>query len=102
MDKIANYIDGELQEPLGGRYLDNVDPATGAVYSQIPDSDGADVNAAVDAAERAFPAWSETPAAERSRPWTGGRKRRHADSDLPEHRQPESRRRGLVAHISGQ
>ena len=67
MEKLANTIDGELREPLGGSYLDNIDPATGAVYSQVPDSDARDVDAAVAAAERAFPAWSNTPAAERSK-----------------------------------
>jgi aminomuconate-semialdehyde/2-hydroxymuconate-6-semialdehyde dehydrogenase len=36
-------------------------------YSQVPDSDAADVELAVTAAEKAFPEWSRTPAAERSR-----------------------------------
>lgn len=67
MDRILNYIDGQLLEPLGGNYLDNFEPATGLVYSQVPDSDDRDVERAVAAAERAFPAWSAMPAAERSR-----------------------------------
>lgn len=66
MQTIANYIDGQLVAPNGGAYLDNINPATGDVYSKLPDSDETDVNAAVDAAKRAFPSWSNTPADERS------------------------------------
>jgi aminomuconate-semialdehyde/2-hydroxymuconate-6-semialdehyde dehydrogenase len=66
MDRIENCIGGEIAAPLGGAYLDNVDPATGAVYSQVADSDARDVERAVDAAAAAFPGWSRTPARERS------------------------------------
>lgn len=62
MTSIENYIGGELVKPASGEYLDNVEPATGEVYSQIPDSDDRDVNLAVDAARAAFPKWSTTPA----------------------------------------
>jgi aminomuconate-semialdehyde/2-hydroxymuconate-6-semialdehyde dehydrogenase len=64
---IQNFIDGQFVAPLGGKYLDNIEPATGKVYSLVPDSDGRDIEAAVGAAEKAFPSWSRTPAAERSR-----------------------------------
>lgn len=64
---IANYIDGRFVEPIAGQYLDDVDPATGQVYAQVPDSDQRDVNTAVQAAARAFPRWSATKAGERSR-----------------------------------
>src|SRR5687767_14885501 len=57
---IENYIGGELVQPASGAYLDNIEPATGEVYSEIPDSDDRDVNLAVDAARAAFPAWSKT------------------------------------------
>lgn len=65
MVKIENYIGGELAAPILGRYLENFEPATGQVYSQIPDSDERDVEQAVEAAKAAFPAWSMTPAEER-------------------------------------
>lgn len=65
--KLLNYINGTLQEPLNGQWLDNVEPATGKVYSYIPDSDASDMQAAVNAATEAYPAWSATDAAERSR-----------------------------------
>jgi len=62
MQRLANYIDGTLTAPASGAYIDNVEPATGAVYGEIPDSDGRDVDAAVDAAARAFEGWSgESP-----------------------------------------
>ena len=67
MEKVENYIAGELVDPAGGRYLDNVEPATGEVYSRLPDSDERDVEQAVKAAEEAFPAWSASTSEERSR-----------------------------------
>jgi aminomuconate-semialdehyde/2-hydroxymuconate-6-semialdehyde dehydrogenase len=67
MLRIPNFIDGRHVEPASGQYLDNIEPATGKVYSQVADSDGRDVELAVQAAVRAFPGWSRTPAAERSR-----------------------------------
>ncbi len=47
--------------------MENIEPATGLCYSDVPDSDRADVDAAVSAAERAFPAWSNATIEERSR-----------------------------------
>ena len=38
-EKIQNFIDGEFVEPLGGKYLENIEPATGKTYSQVADSD---------------------------------------------------------------
>ncbi len=66
MQKIQNYIGGKLVEPNAGAYLDNYQPATGKVYSQIPDSDATDVQLAVNAAKAAFPEWSAKTRAERS------------------------------------
>lgn len=67
MFRIRNYINGTLVEPQSGQYLDNIEPATGKVYSLVPDSDSRDVDAAVQAAKDAFPGWSRTPASDRSR-----------------------------------
>ncbi|MDX1388141.1 MAG: aldehyde dehydrogenase family protein, partial [Acidobacteriota bacterium] len=66
MKRILNYIGGELVEPVGSSYLDNVEPATGHAYSEVPDGDERDVERAVTAAREAFPAWSSMPAEERS------------------------------------
>jgi len=65
MVRIENYIGGELVKPASGSYLDNFEPATGKVYSEIADSDDRDVNLAVEAAKAAFPRWSKTPPEER-------------------------------------
>ena len=66
MQKILNYINGQLVEPVGHLFFDNVSPATGEPYSRIPDSDDRDVELAVQAATAAFPLWSNTPASKRS------------------------------------
>src|SRR5213082_1251897 len=66
-EKIQNFIDGQFVEPVGGKYLDNIEPATGKPYSQVADSNTRDVELAVAAAEKAFAEWSRTPAAERSK-----------------------------------
>ncbi len=66
MLKILNYINGNLTEPDSKNYFDNINPATGEAYSQIPDSDQGDVNAAAAAASAAFKVWSVTPAKKRS------------------------------------
>ncbi|HTA83613.1 MAG TPA: aldehyde dehydrogenase [Bacteroidia bacterium] len=66
MEKILNYIDGQLVAPAKGKYLDNYEPSTGKVYSSIPDSDDEDVKKAVEAAEEAFPAWSTMKKEERA------------------------------------
>lgn len=63
---IRNYIGGAFHEPLGGQFLDNIDPSTGAVYGRIPRSQNDDVELAVQAAKEAFPSWSALSAQERS------------------------------------
>lgn len=64
--KLLNYINGRFAEPQSGKWFDNTDPATQTVYSQIPDSDSRDVDAAVAAAEEAFKTWSVMPVKKRS------------------------------------
>jgi aminomuconate-semialdehyde/2-hydroxymuconate-6-semialdehyde dehydrogenase len=65
--KINNYINGEIVAPISNQYIENYNPATGEVYSYVPDSDERDVAMAVSAAEKAFPQWSAAPVEERSR-----------------------------------
>lgn len=66
MKKILNTIGGEAREALGGEWMENLEPATGEPYSLVPDSDARDVEAAVQAAERAFASWSRLAAPDRS------------------------------------
>jgi len=60
MEKILNYIDGKLIEPLGKKYLDNFNPAIGKVYAQLPDSDTSDIDLAVAAANQARADWADS------------------------------------------
>nr|WP_290885902.1 aldehyde dehydrogenase [Arenimonas sp.] len=63
---LTHLIDGEARGTAGGTAIDVFEPATGRVYAHCPDGTAADVDAAVAAARRAFPAWSALPAAERA------------------------------------
>jgi aminomuconate-semialdehyde/2-hydroxymuconate-6-semialdehyde dehydrogenase len=64
---IQHFIDGRYVDAASGETFEKTDPATGQVVARVPDGDGRDVEAAVAAALRAFPAWSRAPTAERSR-----------------------------------
>lgn len=52
MEVLKNYIDGEFVEC--SRHLDSYNPATGEVLLKIPDSGKEEVQAAVEAAKKAF------------------------------------------------
>jgi aminomuconate-semialdehyde/2-hydroxymuconate-6-semialdehyde dehydrogenase len=65
MECIENFIDGDFVSPASGEYIANFDPSRGKQYGEIPDSDAKDVESAVRAAERAFPAWSKLKGPER-------------------------------------
>ena len=61
-----NFIDGESAAPAEGRTMDVVNPATGEVMAQAPDSTTEDVERAVKAARAAFDGWANTTPGERS------------------------------------
>ena len=67
MLRLGNVINGQTRAAAGGAYLPVIEPATGRVHAEVPDSDGRDIDAAVAAASEAFPAWSATPADARSK-----------------------------------
>lgn len=67
MEKIKNFINGVYTDPITGRYLDNIEPGTGKVYAQIPNSTKEDLDMAVSAAHEAFPSWSRMAIDKRSR-----------------------------------
>ena len=54
------YIDGAWVEPAAPRDLDVIDPANEKVVGVISLGVSADVDRAVAAAQRAFPAWSQS------------------------------------------
>lgn len=64
---LTNFINNEDRAPVSGGFLDIVEPATGLAYGRVPDSDATDVDLAAKAAQGAFPAWSATTPADRSR-----------------------------------
>ncbi len=66
MKKIQNYINGELVAPLNNKYLNNIEPATGQVYSLTPESDNSDLELAVSAAAAAQNEWADMSSENRS------------------------------------
>ena len=62
--QVLNFVDGAFQNTP--QVLENVTPSTGEVFGTIPRSGAAEVDQAMAAAKRAFPAWSKTPVAERA------------------------------------
>ncbi|MEM5436669.1 aldehyde dehydrogenase family protein [Paraburkholderia diazotrophica] len=59
------YIDGRWAEPASPRWFDIVDPSTEVPFERLALGNAQDVDRAVAAARRAFPAWSATSVAER-------------------------------------
>jgi aldehyde dehydrogenase len=64
--RYGNYIGGEWVAPTAGKYFENPTPVTGQVFCEIPRSDEADVEKALDAAHAAAPAWGKTDPAARA------------------------------------
>ena len=62
---LQNYVNGAWQRAAATEYLDVTNPATAEVLARTPLSSSADVDAAVQAAADAFPAWRRTPPGER-------------------------------------
>ena len=67
MHRDPHWIDGKPVQPANGQWLDVFDPATREVASQVADGDSHDVEAAVQAAQAAFPAWSSLANSVRAR-----------------------------------
>jgi aminomuconate-semialdehyde/2-hydroxymuconate-6-semialdehyde dehydrogenase len=63
---IQNFINGKFVAPKSESYLDSFNPANGTVNALVPDSNSADVEAAVQSAELAFLDWSCTTRAHRA------------------------------------
>lgn len=62
---VSNFIAGTWTSSPGTRTLDVISPVDGAQLSTVPLSGVAELNAAVDAARAALPAWSQMPIKER-------------------------------------
>ncbi len=61
------FIGGRFVEPKSGRYFDTHNPATESKLAEVAEAGAEDVDAAVAAARKAFPAWSKLPGAERGK-----------------------------------
>ena len=64
--RTRNFIDGKWQPAASGAELAVTDPATLERIARVADSDAADALAALDAAQKAFPAWRERSGRERA------------------------------------
>jgi len=62
---IDNYIGGKFVRADSERHLEVNSPLDGVLLGEMPCSSRADLDAAVAAAQRAFPGWSRTPIKER-------------------------------------
>src|SRR5882757_7294746 len=62
-----NFIGGEWTKPASGSYFENVTPVTGQVLCEIPRSNAADIDKALDAAHAAKTEWGKTSPAARAR-----------------------------------
>ncbi len=65
--RYGNYVAGEWMPPLSNSYFENTTPITGKVLCEIPRSNAADIDRALDAAHAARREWGKTPVARRAR-----------------------------------
>ncbi|CAN5486479.1 gamma-aminobutyraldehyde dehydrogenase [soil metagenome] len=63
--KLQNFIDGEYRDAADGKTADLTNPVTGEVFATAPLSSDADVDAACQAARRAFEGWRDATPSER-------------------------------------
>jgi malonate-semialdehyde dehydrogenase (acetylating)/methylmalonate-semialdehyde dehydrogenase len=67
LETLTNFVGGRWIASRASESLDVHNPATGEVIARTPLSTGEDLDAAVQAAKRAFPAWRDTPVVVRAR-----------------------------------
>ena len=60
------YIDGAWHDADSGKTFEVDNPADGSVLGTVPAMGAAETRRAIEAADRAFPEWSQRPAKERS------------------------------------
>jgi malonate-semialdehyde dehydrogenase (acetylating)/methylmalonate-semialdehyde dehydrogenase len=65
--EILKYcVDGEWRESTTDKYMDVTDSSTGEVFAKAPCCTAAEVTSAIEAAQRAYPAWSGLPLQKRT------------------------------------
>lgn len=65
-ERYDNFIGGQWVPPVDGEYMDNVTPINGEVFCQVPRSKTADIEKAIDTAEKAQPSWGATSVQDRA------------------------------------
>ncbi|MFN8343336.1 MAG: aldehyde dehydrogenase family protein [Cyclobacteriaceae bacterium] len=66
-EKYNHFIGGQWVAPASGEYFDNISPIDGKVFTKAARGNKEDIDKALDAAHKAFGAWSKTSAQERAR-----------------------------------
>ncbi len=64
--RYGHYINGEFVAPVKGEYFENITPVTGKPFCEVGRGTSEDIDAAVDAAWRAFETWGKTSHTERA------------------------------------
>ncbi|MGD0084133.1 MAG: gamma-aminobutyraldehyde dehydrogenase [Acidimicrobiales bacterium] len=64
--KLQNFVGGEFVDAKNGETIEVINPSTGEAYATTPLSGAEDVNAAFEAAAKAFESWKATTPSERS------------------------------------
>ena len=64
---LQNYVGGKWTPSQAREFVNVHNPAVGSVIAKTPLSTRADLDAAVQAAAKAFPAWRDTPVVQRAR-----------------------------------
>jgi betaine-aldehyde dehydrogenase len=66
MRRLENFVGGEYVAPKSGKYVELINPSTGQPFAEMPVSNEADVDNAVNVAARAFTSWKRTTPSQRS------------------------------------
>ena len=61
------FIDGKYVAGEGKKSFSSINPADGSVIAEVAEAEPTDVERAVEAAHRAFPAWAATSGEERGK-----------------------------------
>lgn len=64
---LQHFTDNKFSTTESSKHIDSFEPKSGRVIARIPCASADEVDTAIKAAKAAFPAWSKTPRAERSR-----------------------------------
>jgi aldehyde dehydrogenase (NAD+) len=65
--RFGHFINGELREPVEGKFFDSFDPSTGERIASVAQGSAADIDSAVNAARTAFPQWQSLSGHARAR-----------------------------------